>query len=132
MSYFKQSEFKCKCGECKPPIAGKPPKRGYEAYKDLWVKEKLIERLDLLRGFVGEPLSVTSGYRCPKYNDKVGGVEVSQHMRSAAADLRLPKKMSRSEFNYLCKRVFHDGGVGTYPTFTHVDVRGHKARWNRI
>ena len=132
MSYFKQKEFKCKCGECKPPIQGETPKRLVEERQDKWVKDKLIEKLDILRGFVGEPLHVVSGYRCPKYNEKVGGVKLSQHKRSTAADLALPKEMSRSEFNKICKKVFFDGGVGTYPGFTHVDVRGHKARWNRI
>lgn len=24
---------------------------------------------------------------------------------------------------------FADGGIGTYPTFTHVDVRNGKERW---
>lgn len=32
-------------------------------------------------------MTITSGYRCPRLNEKVGGVKNSQHMTGEAADL---------------------------------------------
>ena len=43
--------------------------------------------LDPLREAWGEPLIVTSGYRCPKLNKAVGGSATSQHGRGQAADI---------------------------------------------
>lgn len=54
-------------------------------------KEKLIALienvLDPLREMYGNPITVNSGYRCPKLNAAVGGAKNSQHMRGEAADI---------------------------------------------
>ncbi|WP_304709087.1 D-Ala-D-Ala carboxypeptidase family metallohydrolase [uncultured Rikenella sp.] len=48
----------------------------------------LIEKLlDPIREAWGGPISVNSGYRCPKLNAAVGGVSTSQHLRGEAADI---------------------------------------------
>ena len=44
--------------------------------------------LQPLREYLGEPVVINSGYRCPKLNDLVGGVSNSQHMKGEAADIR--------------------------------------------
>ncbi len=44
--------------------------------------------LEPLRQHVGEPVEISSGYRCPALNAKVGGSSTSQHMRGEAADIR--------------------------------------------
>ncbi len=46
--------------------------------------------LEPLRHFVGQPIVITSGYRCSQLNVKVGGAYASQHTLGEAADLRLP------------------------------------------
>ena len=48
------------------------------------------EVLEPLRRFVGQPIVVTSGYRCNQLNIKVGGAYASQHTLGEAADLKLP------------------------------------------
>lgn len=48
----------------------------------------LIEQLlDPIRAAWGGPITVTSGYRSPELNKKVGGVSNSQHMKGEAADI---------------------------------------------
>ena len=42
--------------------------------------------LDPVRDMVHTPILITSGYRCPKVNRLVGGVDNSQHMSGYAAD----------------------------------------------
>lgn len=44
--------------------------------------------LDPLRAAYGKPIHVSSGYRCPKLNTAVGGVNGSAHQRGDAADLQ--------------------------------------------
>lgn len=49
----------------------------------------LVENvLDPLREAYGQPIIVTSGYRCPALNKAVGGVKNSQHILGEAADIR--------------------------------------------
>lgn len=72
-SYFKVSEFKCKCGKCDSP-----------AYLD----PKLVTYLDELRIYFKKPVVITSGIRCKKYNNSlVGSSKVSAHIKGKAADV---------------------------------------------
>jgi len=49
--------------------------------------EILIEQLDKIREKYGKPIYINSGYRCPKLNKAVKGVDTSQHQLGCAADL---------------------------------------------
>ncbi len=72
-SYFKASEFKCKCGKCTDT-----------AYLD----PKLVTYLDSLRIYYKKPVVITSGIRCKKYNNSLPGSSItSSHMKGKAADV---------------------------------------------
>ena len=43
--------------------------------------------LDPLRKAYGQPIIVSSGYRCPELNKAVGGAKTSQHTLGQAADI---------------------------------------------
>lgn len=62
--------------------------------------------LDPLREAYGKPITVTSGYRCPKLNTAVKGAKNSQHVKGQAADINGVKDL-RSEnkklFNLVLK-----------------------------
>jgi len=45
--------------------------------------------LEPLREHIGEPIIISSGYRCPELNKLVGGAKNSQHMTGEAADISL-------------------------------------------
>lgn len=49
----------------------------------------LMAVLDKIRGALGKPITVSSGYRCPKLNAAVGGSATSGHLRGDAADLQV-------------------------------------------
>lgn len=75
MEYFNFSEFACRCCGRIPPSV----RENVEALVD--------NVLDPARRVFGGPVSVNSGYRCPKHNAEVGGVSGSQHLKGEAADI---------------------------------------------
>jgi uncharacterized protein YcbK (DUF882 family) len=92
----------------------------------------LVNTLEEIRKQAGDyPLHITSGYRPPAYNRKVGGVSNSTHIDGLAADI-YSDHLSTDELYDICDRIVGEkGGVGYYPIqqFVHVDVRGYRARW---
>jgi zinc D-Ala-D-Ala carboxypeptidase len=54
--------------------------------------------LQPLRDAWGAPINVTSGYRCHKLNQVVGGVATSAHLRGYAADLQISNMKKFDEF----------------------------------
>lgn len=46
--------------------------------------------LEPLRAFAGQPIIISSGYRCNALNIKVGGAYASQHTVGEAADIHIP------------------------------------------
>ena len=57
---------------------------------DLIIKElqEVANMLEKIRIVYGKPIIVTSGYRCTKLNNAVGGSKTSQHVKGQAADIR--------------------------------------------
>lgn len=62
--------------------------------------------LDPIREKWGGPITVNSGYRCPRLNNEIGGVPTSQHLRGEAADITAG---SPAKNNQLFKMIV-DGG----------------------
>ena len=91
------------------------------------LKRDLLEKLQQLRDLADKPVIITSGYRNPAYNLKVGGSPTSRHLRGEAADIQVPD-LSPNQVAELAEQVGFNG-IGVYDTFTHVDVRGVPARW---
>ena len=91
------------------------------------VDKKLLPVLEGIRAHFGAPVIVLSGYRTPGYNAKVGGREHSQHQLGRAADIRIPGVKPSDIYAFL--DAHHEGGLGSYGSFTHVDTRGHRSRW---
>ena len=63
--------------------------------------------LDPIREHWGLPIRVTSGYRCPELNARVGGVKTSYHLRGMAADIP-PKNGFLYELYAFVERMFVD------------------------
>lgn len=87
----------------------------------------LMQILQDLGKAYGRPMDVTSGYRNPIYNAKVGGAKKSYHTKGLAADLSMRgmNDAQRAAFvdDLIAKGV---GGLITYsnnPDMLHVDLR---------
>ena len=93
------------------------------------VDTDLVELLETIRSVTG-PIVINSAYRTESYNKKVGGATKSQHVVGTAADITIsgfsPLQVAKIAECYLG----NSGGIGLYNTFTHVDVRASKSRWN--
>ena len=67
------------------------------------------EILEPLRAFAGQPIIISSGYRCPRLNTLVGGVANSQHLSGEAADLHLPSLAEGREwFHWIATYCSYD------------------------
>lgn len=63
----------------------------------------VLSNLDNIRSVYNKPIIITSGYRCPELNSKVGGKINSQHIKGEAADLKWDDdlyKLIQSNFDY--------------------------------
>ena len=81
IKYFSLSEFLNSATAKRLRIDNTPT---FEVVDNL---NKLADYLDVIREKVGEPIIISSGYRCPMLNKAVGGVVNSQHQKGLAADL---------------------------------------------
>lgn len=118
---FHRKEFDCKDGT-KVPIE----------FKNNLIR--LAVNLQKLRDDLGSSLVISSGYRTPKYNKRVGGATLSQHLTASASDLsqnkETPLELYKRIENLIKQGKMHNGGLGLYNTFVHYDIRQKPARWN--
>ena len=67
-----------------------------EAIENLQLIEDLAYFAEQVRAFINVPMIITSGFRCDKLNEAVGGAKHSQHRFFRAIDF-IPKGMSIDE-----------------------------------
>ena len=95
------------------------------------VEDDLVTLLEKIREAAGGAVVINSGYRSPAHNSAVGGVSNSQHVYGRAADIVVegasPLLVGQIAEYYLDRR----GGIGVYQTFTHVDTRAIRSRWDQ-
>lgn len=89
---------------------------------------ELVAILEKIRTHFGAPVIINSGCRCPAHNRKSGGVTGSQHLFGTAADIHISGVTSQAVADF-AETILPGGGIGIYKTFTHIDVRQTRARW---
>ena len=82
MKYFSVSELCASATALREGIDNRPSKCAYHLLHVL-----VQQLLDPIREAWGEPIVVSSGYRCKELNTLIGGVKNSHHMLGCAADL---------------------------------------------
>lgn len=89
----------------------------------------LLIALEHVRFSLG-PVTINSSTRCEKHNKSVGGADKSRHLSGEAADITVKNYNPNVVYSGLNNSSFSNLiGLGKYQTFTHIDVRGYKARW---
>ena len=69
--------------------------------------EELMEFMDGIRSTWGSAIIVTSGYRCPQLNEKVGGAKTSAHLTGYALDI-VPANNQKDKFFLFFKDYLKD------------------------
>ena len=110
---FKVSEFACSDGS--DPI---------------FISTELVTVLQKIRDHFGKPVTINSGYRTVTKNKAVDGATYSQHLYGMAADITIKGVSPKVVAVYAETLLPNTGGIGIYNTFTHIDVRAVKSRWN--
>ena len=110
---FKVKEFSCKDGSDK-----------------VLIDSDLVELLQKIRTHFNSPVTINSAYRSSTYNAKIGGASKSQHVYGTAADIVVKGIAPLEVAKYAEYCLGNKGGIGLYSSFTHVDVRTYKSRWN--
>lgn len=95
----------------------------------IFIDSELVNVLQKIRTHFGKSVTITSAYRTPGKNKAVGGTTYSFHLYGKAADIKVKSVSPKTVAAYAEKLLPKKGGIGTYSTFTHIDVRGTKARW---
>ena len=69
----------------------------------------LCERvLQPVRDHFGKPVTVNSGYRCPKLNKAIGSSSKSQHTKGLAADIEIPGVSNKELAEYIESKLPFD------------------------
>lgn len=118
--HFDLAEFACRDGSVTPD--------------DVVVRlVGLALQLEQLRSYLARPIVITSGYRSPAYNARVGGAPRSQHVLGNAADIRVhgvePEDVAEAIESLIRAGRMTEGGVGLYRSWVHYDTRGKRVRW---
>jgi uncharacterized protein YcbK (DUF882 family) len=120
-------ELRCHCGKCEFSVEDyEPVVKAVQMACDHFADTYSITKV---------ALQITSPARCREHNLKIGSNDRSQHVRGRALDIKLfinltdqiPPKLV---YKYLDKRFPNKLGLGLYDSFTHVDTRPVKARWD--
>lgn len=110
---FKVSEFKCNDGS-----------------DTVLISDKLVDLLQNIRDHFGVAVTINSAYRTESYNKKIGGATKSQHVNGTAADIVVKGATPLEVAQYVEHIMPDSGGIGVYQSFTHVDVRANRSRWD--
>jgi uncharacterized protein YcbK (DUF882 family) len=100
--HFKLREFQCRCcGLVK-------------------LSPRLLRMLEELREEARIPLVVTSGYRCPAHNRRVGGAPRSLHVEGCAADILAAPAAQKRLFSMAESIGFSQVICGGYKKYLHL------------
>lgn len=96
----------------------------------IFIDSDLVNILQKIRNHFGKAVTITSAYRTPGKNKACGGTTYSQHLYGKAADIKVNGVAPAKVAAYAEKLLPKSGGIGIYKTFTHIDCRAAKSRWN--
>ena len=89
-----------------------------------------LDKLQALRERLGKPLILTSAYRSPEHNRRVGGAKNSKHMEGIAFDVRMDNH-DPHEFEAAARAVGFTGfGYYVKSGFMHIDT-GPARTWGQ-
>lgn len=84
----------------------------------------MAEELQEVRDYIGSPIIITSAYRTPDWNKRVGGVKNSYHTTGEAVDIKVNGMPPYDLAVYVAKLTdFMGFGINIKKNFVHCDMR---------
>lgn len=88
---------------------------------------RLLVQINRLRDALGVPLLVTSGYRTPEHNAKIGGAPKSNHMQCLAIDIsdpdgKLKSRLAENDCHLLRRFGLYMEDPKDTPTWCHLQI----------
>ena len=121
-SYFSIQELTASATALREGIDNRPNKCAYHLLHVL-----VQQLLDPIREAWGEPIVVSSGYRCKQLNALVGGAKYSHHMLGCAADIIAGNRADHRKLFRLIVQMQQEGRI----KFTQLIWEGD-GRWIHI
>ena len=122
MKYFTIQELTTSATALREGIDNRPSKCAYHLLHVL-----VDQLLDPIREAWGEPIVVSSGYRCKELNALVGGVKNSHHLLGCAADIIAGNRADHRKLFRLIVKMQQQGQI----RFTQLILEGD-GRWIHI
>ena len=122
MKYFTITELTSSATALREGIDNRPNKCAYHL---LHVLVDLL--LDPIREAWGEPIVVSSGYRCKQLNALVGGAKYSHHILGCAADIIAGNRADHRKLFKMIQKMQQEGRI----KFTQLILEGN-GRWIHI
>ncbi len=122
MKYFSIQELTASATALREGIDNRPSKCAYHLLHVL-----IDQLLDPIREAWGEPIVVSSGYRCKQLNALVGGVKNSHHILGCAADIIAGNRADHRKLFKMIQKMQQEGRI----KFTQLIWEGD-GRWIHI
>ena len=122
MKHFSISELTSSATALREGIDNRPNKCAYHLLHVL-----VDQLLDPIREAWGEPIVVSSGYRCKQLNALVGGVKNSHHILGCAADIIAGNRADHRKLFKMIQKMQQEGRI----KFTQLILEGN-GRWIHV
>ncbi len=122
MKYFSINELTSSATALREGIDNRPNKCAYHLLHVL-----VDQLLDPIREAWGEPIVVSSGYRCKQLNALVGGAKYSHHILGCAADIIGGDRADHRKLFKMIQKMQQEGRI----KFTQLILEGD-GRWIHI
>lgn len=115
--HIRRDEYSCACCDELPPDLYNENGEIADTYV------ALFDAFGVIREAWGGPLRITSGYRCAKYNEAVGGEHCSAHLFGLALDIAAGDTMGVLKLAKICEEEIPEFRRGEYRNkgFVHID-----------
>ena len=114
--YILDTEYKCPCCDRFPP--------DFDRNNHILPYQMIFKKFAKIREAWGSGLPITSGYRCPEYNEEIGGAPTSVHMFGLALDIDCANAGEVRTLARLIDSLDEELRMGKYTeagTFIHLD-----------
>jgi hypothetical protein len=114
--------------------------KSYDAPPSHYLNDNLVNALEYIRTYVGQPVYVTSTFRTTRSNALAGGANNSEHLTGNAVDFYIADTnvlhqiqdeiLSGESLKFLLREQYGINGFGLYDNFMHIDCRASETIWD--